>query len=55
MSRKSVLFLFILMVGVVLDQITKLLVLRTLALGEQVPVIEGFLNLVLVYNRGAEL
>lgn len=41
------------MVGVVLDQITKLLVVRTLALGEQVPVIDGFFNLVLVYNRGA--
>jgi signal peptidase II len=53
MSRKSVLFLTILLAGVVLDQITKLLVLRSLDLGEQVPVIEGFFNLVLIYNRGA--
>ena len=45
MSRKSVLFLSILVGGVVLDQITKSLVVQSLALGEQVPVIEGFFNL----------
>jgi signal peptidase II len=53
MSRKLAIFLSILVVGVALDQITKLLVVRWLTLGDQVPVIEGFFNLVLVYNRGA--
>lgn len=53
MSRKLVLFLSILVVGVALDQSTKFLVVQTLSLGEQVPVIEGFFNLVLIYNRGA--
>jgi signal peptidase II len=53
MSRKWALFLSILVVGVVLDQITKFMVVRTLSLGEQIPVIEGFFNLVFIYNRGA--
>jgi signal peptidase II len=53
MSRKLAIFLSILVGGVALDQITKLLVVRGLTLGDQVPVIEGFFNLVLVYNRGA--
>jgi signal peptidase II len=53
MSRKSVLFLSILVGGVALDQITKSLVVQSLALGGQVPIIEGFFNLVFIYNRGA--
>jgi len=53
MSRKLSLFLTILVVGVILDQSTKLLVVREIPLGEQIPVIEGFFNLVLIYNRGA--
>ena len=53
MSRKWTLFLSILIGGVVLDQITKFLVVQTLPLGEQIPVIEGFFNLVFIYNRGA--
>ena len=53
MSRKLAIFLSILVGGVALDQITKLLVVQGLTLGDQVPVIEGFFNLVLVYNRGA--
>jgi signal peptidase II len=53
MSRKLSLFLTILVVGVILDQTTKLLVVRTLPLGEQTPVIKGFFNLALIYNRGA--
>jgi signal peptidase II len=52
-SRKWILFLSILVGGVVLDQITKFLVVRTLPLGEQTPVIDGFFNLVFIYNRGA--
>jgi signal peptidase II len=53
MSRKSIIFLSILVVGVVLDQITKIMVVRALSLGDQVPVIDGFFNLVLTYNKGA--
>ena len=53
MSRKLSLFLTILVVGVILDQSTKLLVVWALPLGEQIPVIDGFFNLVLIYNRGA--
>ena len=53
MSRKWALFLAILIGGMVLDQITKLLVVQTIPLGEQIPVIEGFFNLVFIYNRGA--
>jgi signal peptidase II len=53
MSRKSIIFLSILVVGVALDQITKAMVVRTLSLGDQIPVINGFFNLVLTYNKGA--
>ena len=53
MSRKLSLFLTILVVGVILDQSTKLLVVRALPLEGQIPIIEGFFNLVLIYNRGA--
>lgn len=53
MSRKWTLFLSILVGGVVLDQITKFLVVQALPLGEQIPVIQGFFNIVFIYNRGA--
>jgi signal peptidase II len=52
MSRKLTILLPILAVGVVLDQLTKLVVVRFLALGAQVPVIQGFFNLVHIRNRG---
>jgi signal peptidase II len=53
MSRKLAIALPILVLGVLLDQITKLLVVWALPVGAQVPVIEGFFNLVLIFNRGA--
>lgn len=53
MGRKLALLLLILAAGVALDQATKLLVLKGLPLGAQVPVIKGFFNLVHVHNRGA--
>jgi|UniRef100_A0A7C3SIY8 signal peptidase II len=53
MTRKAAILLPILVVGVFLDQLTKLLVVRHLPLGGQVPVIQGFFNLVHVRNRGA--
>ena len=53
MSRKIVLFLAILLIGVFLDQFTKYLVVRELAEGSQIPVVRGFFNVVLTYNKGA--
>ena len=53
MSRKVLIFLVILVTGVALDQATKFLVVRELAVGDQVPVIKGFFNVVLTYNTGA--
>lgn len=52
MSRKAAMLITILVVGVALDQVTKFLVVRYMALGAQVPVIQGFFNLVHVHNRG---
>ncbi len=43
----------ILVVGLVLDQVSKLLILLKLPLGGTVPVIPGLLNLVHVHNKGA--
>ena len=37
----------------VLDQITKLLVVQRFSLGERLPLVPGWLDLTLVYNRGA--
>lgn len=53
MSRKTAIFLPILLAGVALDQITKLLVVQQMPLGAQIPVIKGLFNLVHVHNRGA--
>lgn len=41
------------LIGLLLDQFTKLLVLRRFTLGERLPVIEGWFDLTLVYNTGA--
>jgi signal peptidase II len=51
--RKFAIFLPILVVGVTLDQLTKVLVMLKLPLGGQVPLIPGLLNLVHVHNKGA--
>ncbi len=53
MSRKLVILLPVLLIGVILDQVAKVLVIQYLALGAQVPVIKGFFNLVHTRNRGA--
>jgi signal peptidase II len=45
---------FLIMLGlVVLDQVTKILVARTVDLYESVPVIPGFFNITRIHNRGA--
>jgi signal peptidase II len=41
------------LIGVLLDQLTKLLVLRRFTLGERLTVIDGWFDLTLVYNTGA--
>jgi signal peptidase II len=53
MSRKFLILLPILLVGVALDLVTKQLVLQHLQLGSQMVVIKGFFNLVHVHNRGS--
>jgi signal peptidase II len=51
--RKFAILLPILLVGVALDQVTKVLVMLKLPLGSQVPLLPGLLNLVHVHNKGA--
>jgi signal peptidase II len=53
MSRKFVILLTVLVLGVALDQVSKILVLRLMPLGSQIPVVDGFFNLVHVHNKGA--
>lgn len=53
MSRKLVMFLIILMIGVALDQITKQLIVQALPVNSHVVIGQGFFNLVHIYNRGA--
>ncbi len=53
MGRKVLSFVLILAAGVALDQVTKMLAVSYLSLAAQVPVIEGYFNLVITYNRGA--
>ena len=52
MSRKLVILLVILVLGLALDLGSKILVLQLLPLGSQVPVVKGFFNLVHIHNRG---
>ena len=53
MPRKLAILLPLLVVGLTLDQVTKLLVMLKLPLGSQVPLISGLLNLVHIHNKGA--
>ncbi len=53
MSRKLLILLPVLLVGVALDLISKYMVLQSLPMGSQITVIDGFFNLVHVHNRGA--
>ena len=53
MSRKFAVLFPLLAVGLLLDQATKLLVMRELPLSGQVALIPGWLNLVHVRNKGA--
>ncbi len=53
MSRKQVIFLVVLVLGLSLDLVSKMLVLSSLPLGAQIPLVKGFFNLVHVHNKGA--
>jgi signal peptidase II len=53
MTRKAAILIPVIVVGVALDQLTKLLVVKHMPLGAQIPVIQGFFNLVHIHNRGA--
>jgi signal peptidase II len=53
MTRKFAFFLLILLAGLALDQVTKYVVVNTMPLGYQIPLIQGFFNLVHIHNRGA--
>ena len=53
MSRKLSILLPILVVGLALDQVTKVLVMQKLPLGSQTPLIPDILNLVHIHNKGA--
>jgi signal peptidase II len=51
--RKLAIFIPLLAVGLLLDQVTKVLVMLKLPLGSQAPLIPGLLNLVHIHNKGA--
>jgi len=51
MNRYAVVILIALMV-IILDQISKAIVVQTINLHESIPVIDGFFNLVHIRNRG---
>lgn len=53
MPRKLVILIAVLVLGLVLDQVSKMLVLKLMPLGSHTPVVNGFFNLVHVHNKGA--
>ena len=53
MSRKLAILMPVLLVGLALDQVSKLLIVLKMPLGSQLSLIPGFLNLVHVHNKGA--
>jgi signal peptidase II len=53
MSRKFAILLIILSLGLALDLVTKIMVLRLMPLGFQIPIADGCFNLVHVHNKGA--
>ena len=53
MSRKVTILIFVLVLGLALDLVSKMLVLTSLPLGSQIPLVSGFFNLVHVHNKGA--
>jgi signal peptidase II len=52
MSRKLLILLPVLLLGVALDLATKQWILQSLPMGAQITVIKGFFNVVHIHNRG---
>ena len=53
MSRKVTILILVLVLGLALDLVSKILVLKSLPLGSQISLVSGFFNLVHVHNKGA--
>lgn len=53
MKKKLTLLLPVVLGAVVLDQVTKLLVLKLMTLGQSIPIIPSVINLTYIQNRGA--
>ena len=52
-KHPKLLVLLVTLFGIALDQLTKLIVDRTMALGESIPLFEGVLHITYIRNRGA--
>ncbi len=52
-KHPKLLILFVTLAGILLDQVTKLLVDTCMALGETIPLFEGVLHITYIRNRGA--
>lgn len=48
----SMIYIFLFLILLIIDQYSKFIVDSTLSVGETVPVIDGFFNLTYVQNRG---
>ncbi|HIJ94321.1 MAG TPA: signal peptidase II, partial [Desulfuromonadales bacterium] len=53
MKSRHTLFTVIVFVGIVIDQITKIIVDRSMQLFDSIPIVDGFFNLTYVRNKGA--
>lgn len=52
-AKKAALYIGVLLLVVLLDQITKLIVITNMSLGESVPLIDGVFHFTYILNRGA--
>ena len=53
MKKKLIVLLPVILGVVLLDQVTKILVLKLMTLGQSIPIIPNALNLTYIQNRGA--
>ena len=52
-QHPKLLVILVTVIGILLDQATKLLVSGLMALGDTIPLIEGALHITYIHNRGA--
>ena len=52
-AKKAALYIGVLLLVVLLDQITKLIVITNMSLGESIPLIDGVFHFTYILNRGA--